>query len=146
MEGLLFPDPWLALLAAASAGLLALGVVILYRVRRDPREREKRRRLHVTRRGRLCEAFITEASSEIIHFKYSIGGVDYTASQEVGELRHLLPPRPESLIGFVYLRYIANNPANSVLLSEEWSGLKAMARGPVDPPTPESAGAAEPAG
>ena len=116
------------LLAALSVALLAAGVAILYRVRRDPREREKRRRLAVTRRGRMCEAFVTDSSAEIVHFKYTISGVDYTASQEVNELPHLLPARPESLIGVVYLKYMPNNPANSVLLSEEWSGIKAMAR------------------
>ena len=135
-----FHDPRLALLAAASAGLLALGIVILYHVRRDPHEREKQRRLFVTRRGRLCEAFITEASADIIHFSYSVSGVDYTASQDVWDLARLLPAKPEALIGFVYLKYLANNPANSVLMSEEWSGLKAMERA-----APEGA-ATEPAG
>ena len=115
----------LALLIATSAGLLAAGIVILFKVRRNPREREKRRRLHVGRHGRMCEAFITEASPEIIHFKYTISGAEYTASQDVTDLGSLLPDNPEALIGFVYLKYLLNNPANSVLLSEEWSGLKA---------------------
>ena len=135
-----FHDPRLALLAATSAGLLALGIVIIFRVRRDPGEREKRRRLFVSRRGRMCEAFITEASADIIHFSYSISGVEYTASQEVRELAHLLPAKPEALIGLVYMKYLANNPANSVLMSEEWSGLTAMDRAAADGAATEPAG------
>jgi hypothetical protein len=39
-------------------------------------------------------------------------------------LRDLLPAEPERLIGWSGMKYSSNNPANSILICEEWSGLR----------------------
>ena len=67
----------LVLLAGFSLFLLAAGVVILFRVRRDPGEREKRRRIAVAERGRMGEAIVTDVSDSNLHYTYSISGVAY---------------------------------------------------------------------
>jgi hypothetical protein len=54
-----------------------------------------------------------------------VRGVQYTASQDVESLRERLPSDPERLIGVANLKYASNNPANSILICEEWSGLRA---------------------
>lgn len=86
-------------------------------------ERERRRRVFVNRSSRTTEAIITEASAELIHYEYELRGVQYFASQDVTALQALLPPDPTRLIGAVSAKYDPRNPANSIVLCEDWSGL-----------------------
>ncbi|MGD1091283.1 MAG: hypothetical protein ABSB35_04725 [Bryobacteraceae bacterium] len=122
----------IAALGALAAVLVALAIGVALRVRSNPerrerkqRLRERKRRLHLHQRGRLGDAIITEANEHLIYYSYSIRGVQYTASQDVGTLREHLPADPERLIGNASLKYATNNPANSILICEEWSGLRA---------------------
>lgn len=112
-------------LCVLSAALIALAIVIALRVRGTPEKRERKRRLMVHREGRLGDALITESSENTLYYSYSVGGVQYTASQDISALRDRLPAEPERLIGHVSLKYATNNPANSILICEEWSGLRA---------------------
>jgi hypothetical protein len=119
------PDGQLAILAAAALALVALGVwIALSAAKKSPEKREKRRRLHVHQVGRLGDALITEASETLVYYTYSVHGVEYSASQDVTGLRELLPAEPERLVGMAHLKYSPKNPANSILLCEEWSGLR----------------------
>jgi hypothetical protein len=68
---------------------------------------------------------VTEATDTTLYYSYSVRGVHYTASQDVTALRERLPAAPERLIGFASLKYSPRNPANSILVCEEWSGLRA---------------------
>jgi hypothetical protein len=116
-------------LCALATALVGLGARIVVRMAKgDPEKRERKRRLHVHRNGRLGDAFITEATESILYYSYSISGVQYTASQEIGSMRALLPSDPERLIGPVSLKYSSKNPANSILICEEWSGLRVPSR------------------
>ena len=56
---------------------------------------------------------------------YTVRGVHYTASQDVSALREFLPAEAHRLIGVSGLKYSSKNPANSILVCEEWSGLRA---------------------
>lgn len=114
----------IAALCGISAILIAVAIVIALRVRANPEKRERKRRLMVHRRGRLGDALITEASEDTLYYTYSIRGVQYTASQDITMLRDRVPGDPERLIGHVSLKYATNNPANSILICEEWSGLR----------------------
>src|SRR5450432_3879497 len=51
--------------------------------------------------------------------------VHYTASQDISALRDHLPDTPDRLGGMANMKYAAQNPANSILVCEEWSGLRA---------------------
>ena len=104
--------------------LLAAAWITLRSLRGNPEKRERKRRLEVNRGGRLGDAFITDADAALIYYEYSVHGVQYMASQDVTFLRELLPAEPERLIGVAHLKYAPNNPANSILLCEEWSGLR----------------------
>jgi hypothetical protein len=116
-------------LALLAAGLTVLAVYIaLQVVQRSPDKREKKRRQTLHLRGRLGDAFVTEANETTIFYGYSVQGVQYTASQDVSSLRDHLPADPERLIGVANIKYAINNPANSMLLCEEWSGLRTPAR------------------
>jgi len=117
----------IAALIGLSAALVALAVWIVLRVRGNPEKRERRRRLNVHRHGRLGDAIITEASENAIYYSYSVRGVQYTASQDIAALREHLPAEAHRLVGIASLKYATNNPANSILICEEWSGLRAPA-------------------
>jgi hypothetical protein len=113
-----------AVLLSLTLVLVIVAVVIALRVHSTPERREQKRRLEVHRQGRLGEATITEATESALYYSYSVRGVQYTASQDITALRARLPASPERLIGMASLKYAPNNPANSILICEEWSGLR----------------------
>jgi hypothetical protein len=120
------------MLAVVVAALAAAGAYILIRIRRKPKDKEQRRRLTVNSQGRLGDATITEVQENIIFYSYSVRGVVYTASQDISQLREQIPTDLERLIGPVSLKYSPTNPANSIIICEEWSGLRAKPA--ADPP------------
>ena len=113
----------IALIASAAIALIALGVYLRIRLRGNPKDKERRRRLSVNQSGRLGDATITEVQESIIFYEYSVRGVLYTASQDVEELMKQIPDLDRT-IGPVTLKYSPNNPANSIILCEQWSGLR----------------------
>lgn len=116
------------LLSAAAAALVAVVLWIVFH-RDNPRERERRRRLEVNARGRLADGSITEATDSSIFYSYSVGGVEYATSQDIDELRATFKVEPERLIGCpVTVKYVMQNPANSIVVCEEWSGLHSGVR------------------
>lgn len=115
----------IVVLAVIAAVLLAGGLVILLRMRRKPKDKEMRRRLTVNSQGRLGDATITEVQDNTIFYSYSVRGVTYTASQDISQLRSQVPSDLEKLIGPVSLKYSSRNPANSIIVCEAWSGLRA---------------------
>jgi hypothetical protein len=118
------PAAQIAALCGLAIVLVALAIYIAMRIHGTPEKREQKRRLKVNRLGRLGDALITEASDAAIYYSYSIRGVQYTASQDVSSLRERLPIEPERLIGIASLKYDPRNPANSILICEEWNGLR----------------------
>src|ERR1700736_844871 len=116
------------LLLLISAVLFLLAVGIIFKVRRDPKDRERRRRLLVNQYGRLGDAMITEVAGDTLYYSYSIRGVVYTTSQDISQLKQVLPDEPERLIGPVTLKYTPRNPANSIVVCEKWSGLHGAPR------------------
>ncbi|MBZ5606312.1 MAG: hypothetical protein LAO79_28820 [Acidobacteriia bacterium] len=118
------PNVQIAALSGLAIVLVALAIYIALRVHGTPEKRERKRRLSVNRLGRLGDALITEVSESIIYYSYTLRGVQYTASQDVSTLRDRLPADPERLIGVASIKYAPNNPYNSILLCEEWSGLR----------------------
>ena len=110
-------------LVVVAVALVVLGLVILFRIRRKPKDKEMRRRLSVNLHGRLGDATITEVQDNTIFYSYSVGGVTYTASQDISQLRAQIP-NVEKLIGPTSLKYSPRNPANSIIVCEEWSGLR----------------------
>ena len=131
---MLTPVERLALLALVSCLLVAIAIQILFKLRLTPHEKEKRRRAMINRIGRMADAMLTDASGDTLYYLYSINGVDYNASQDVSALRDRVPPEPSLLIGNVTLKYAPRNPANSIVLCEEWSGLRVRLQSLAVPP------------
>ena len=127
------PNVQIAILAGLAVALIALGVWIALHVsQKSPEKREKRRRQHVNQVGRLGDALITDVTDSVLYYTYTAHGVEYSASQDVSALLELLPSEPGRLVGMAHLKYSPKNPANSILICEEWSGLRAKGA-PVPP-------------
>lgn len=107
----------------AVAFLAGAAIWVIYQRRLTPAEKERRRRTALNLNRRTVEGFITEAGPELIHFQYELSGVTYFASQDVSALAALLPADPTRLIGAASVKFDPRNPANSIVLCEEWSGL-----------------------
>jgi NAD(P)-dependent dehydrogenase (short-subunit alcohol dehydrogenase family) len=119
------PKPELIAISATALALLAAGAYVIIRVRRQPKDKEQRRRLAVNQHGRIGDATITDLNGDTVFYSYSVRGVSYTASQDISKLRDYIPANPEHLIGrSASLKYAPQNPANSILVCEEWSGLR----------------------
>jgi hypothetical protein len=116
--------PKLALLCVVASALLGAVSWILFRGRRDPRDGERKRRAQVHLRGRMGDASITDFRDGVVYYSYEIRGVAYTASQDLSGLAGGVPPEPACLIGHANMKYHPRNPANSIVLCEEWSGLR----------------------
>ena len=113
------------LIAAVSVPLLATGAFYWYRISRRPKDKEKHRRLMINLHGRLGDATITEVGDNTIFYSYSVAGVVYAASQDISQLSGYIACDPELLAGGIAsLKYSPQNPANSIVLCEEWSGLR----------------------
>jgi hypothetical protein len=124
----LLSNPAVRAVALALAGaLLATGAVLGYRAWRRSRitaeERERRRREALAARGKMADAELAEIRDDVLFYSYGVRGVEYTASQDVTTLQEYLP-RDYSEVGPVAVKYDPRNPANSIVVAEQWSGLR----------------------
>jgi hypothetical protein len=112
---------------ALSCVLAVLGAVIGYRAwknsRVTPQERERRRRAALVAQGKMGDATLVEIRDDLLFYTYDVRGLEYTASQDVSALKQYLP-QDLSGVGPVSIRYDPRNPANSIVLSETWTGLR----------------------
>jgi hypothetical protein len=117
-----------AVLLALAVVLVMLGALIGYRAwkrsRITPEERERRRRAALVGRGKMSDAMLVEIRDDLLFYSYGVRGVEYTASQDVSMLKGQMPP-DFSTIDAVSVKYDPRNPANSIVLAEQWSGLRA---------------------
>jgi len=118
------PQEILLLSGLAAAAIGAVAAVMIVRGRKSPEEKERLRRLAIHRYGRMGDATIHEASDGIVYYSYSIRGVEYTASQDISSLQDRIHVDPETLIGPVGLKFMSRNPFNSIVVCEEWSGIR----------------------
>jgi hypothetical protein len=111
-------------LAGALAILLALiGFQLWKRSRVTPEERERQRRTMLAAHGKMGDATLLEVQDGLLVYAYLVRGVEYTASQDITRLTPQMPP-DLSALGVVAVKYDPKNPANSIVLAEQWSGLR----------------------
>lgn len=126
--------PGLELLKLPAVQVTALLVFVLgaflivraFRKRTTPEEIERQRRLQVNLHGRIADGIISDIQDDTILFSYSVHGVEYQATQFVASLQELMPVEPHRVIGPVTIKYLSQNPANSIVLCEQWSGLRKL--------------------
>ena len=72
----------------------------------------------------MGDATIIDVRECVLFYSYEIRGVAYTTSQDASDFKAQLPAETSVLIGPVGLKYSPGNPANSIVICEEWSGLR----------------------
>ena len=117
----------------ALAGVLVVVLAVLgYRAWRrsliTPEEHERRRRALLAARGKMGDATLLDIRDTLLLYSYAVRGVEYTASQDVSHLQDCAP-FDFSSIGPVCVKYDPRNPANSIVLAEKWTGLRAIKAG-----------------
>ncbi len=112
----------LGLAAGAAAGMIYLVI----RRRPSAEARERRRRSAVNAKGRTTAARVLDLRGDQLYFCYTVRGVEYTAAQDISTLRDRLPTDPSALVGAATVKYRPSNPADSIVVAEDWSGLRAV--------------------
>jgi len=104
--------------------LFVLAGWLLIGKRRSPEERERARRIFLTTRGRVTEAEITHIHGAHIGYSYEVNSVTYHVVQDVTPFVQLLPRDTSLLLGPAIIKYSTGNPASSILISEDWTGIR----------------------
>jgi hypothetical protein len=129
------PEVWGAIAAVA----LCIGGVITYnalRKRPTEEELEQLRRQQLVQLGRILDGTVLDISDvdphesgrpngmQLIIYKYDVAGVTYECSQDVTNLRECVNIY-DCRLGFpCSVRYDPHRPINSIVVAENWSGLR----------------------
>jgi len=143
---------WRLVLTLGGGSILAIALLV-YAFRRphvDPQLAERKRRLHLNHIGRIAEGQVVELNEQppepvepprgllgsrarplpdlrpryMVSYSYSISGVTYHTAQDITGL--------ESQVHFDRLvagqqasvKYDPSNPSDSILVADDWSGLR----------------------
>jgi hypothetical protein len=113
---------------AALAGVLVFLLALIAhrawkRSRVTPEERERQRRGWLVSAGKMGDATLLEIREKYLFYSYAVRGVEYIASQDVSSLAQLMP-MDLCASGSVSVKYDPRNPANSIVIAEQWTGLR----------------------
>ncbi len=129
--GLWFAAKTQAIALGSAALLVVAGGVIAYLVWRSrrvsPEERERRRRAALAAHGKMIDGALVDVQGNVVVYCYTVRGVEYTASQDLGDLE--LPVEPGAGAVAITVKCNPRNPADSIVQAENWSGLRATKRG-----------------
>jgi hypothetical protein len=120
--------------SAVLAGAACVGAWLYFRKRPTPEELELARREFLTLSGRIVDGTLLDLAEvpgadghtlSMLLYAYRIGGVDYECSQDISLLGNIVSPA-HIRIGFpCSVRYQPGSPQNSIVVAEDWSGLRA---------------------
>ena len=137
------------LLVLAGGAFLAAGTAVVFSFFRrpaNPHEAERRRRSHLNQIGRICEGQVVELVEQpageaekgggsrrasanhggcrLVCYSYSISGVTFQTAQDITDLLDRI--RFNGLVAGQHtsVKYDPSNPSNSILIAEDWSGLR----------------------
>ena len=143
---------WQLILVLGGAAVAAILMIAyaFFRPAEDPEEIERRRRLHLNQIGRIAEGQVVElvahppqprekskrlfrsppqplvdlSPRQLVSYSYAISGVTYHTAQDITGLESqvrldkLVAGQPASV------KYDPSNPTDSILVADDWSGLR----------------------
>jgi hypothetical protein len=118
----------------AVAGVGTVGLWLALRKKPTAEELEQRRRDFLVKSGRIVDGMLLdvyEVDAEdgrkltLVLFSYRIGGVDYECSQDITNMAETVDPKNIQLGLPCSVRYQPGNPQNSIVVGEQWTGLRA---------------------
>jgi len=120
--------------AVGGASLLALGVgYMLHSRRKTPEQLEQERRMRISTHGRIIDGTVIDAQEmasgtdipvQLLIYRYDVSGVSYEASQDITHLRQFVDIHTCQIGLPSSVKYDPQNPGDSIVISEEWSGLR----------------------
>src|SRR5580698_6600149 len=127
-------NPWDIAAGVVLVGAVAgLALWLIFRKRPTAEELERARRLFLVQSGRIvdgmlldvCEVQATDGRTlTMLLFNYRNGGVDYECSQDITDMPGVVDVG-QVRAGFpCSVRYQPGNPQNSIVVAEQWSGLR----------------------
>jgi len=118
-------DPWpIGVLAALIVVAVAVIVLLRFRKRPTPEELERRRRELIHATGKIGDGEVLDLDGANLFYSYSVAGVGYTVSQDVSAVMAHVPEDRMAILGPVSVKFLRRNPANSIVLCEEWTGFR----------------------
>jgi hypothetical protein len=145
-------EDWKVVLGMAGAAIAAVAMIAYAFLRPavNPEEEERKRRLHLNQIGRIAEGQIVELVERpcetkkarkrlfrsragplrdarprhLVSYSYLISGVTYQTAQDITglesqiRLERVVAGQPASI------KYDAANPSDSILVADDWSGLR----------------------
>ena len=127
-----FPTSYL-LIGSVAALLLTGAGLWLRRRRKTPEQIERERRQRLNTMGRITDGTVLDVheapgergvTQQLLVYRYDVAGVSYEASQDVTHLRHLVDLHSCRIGLPASVKYDAQNPGNSIVLTESWTGLR----------------------
>ena len=142
---------WKLILAMGGAAVAAIAMIAyaFFRPAEDPEDIERKRRLHLNQIGRIAEGQVVElvahppepratkglfgsrarplvdsSPRQFVSYSYAISGVTYHTAQDITGLESqvrfdkLAAGQPASI------KYDPSNPTDSILVADDWSGLR----------------------
>ena len=119
--------------AAIVAGAAAFGAWLYFRKQPTAEELEFARRTFLTQSGRIVDGTLLDVRQmagedgrtlTLLIYDYRIGGVDYECSQDISQMQGTINAE---LVRAGYpcsVRYQPGNGQNSIVVAENWSGLR----------------------
>jgi len=120
-------------IAAAALGVSVVVGVWIRRRRKTPEQREQERRLRVSGVGRITDGTVIDVKEmqfndsgelQLLIYQYDVAGVSYEASQDVTNLRHMVDLHTCRVGLPASIKYDPTNPVNSIVVAENWTGLR----------------------
>jgi len=131
MNALLRFYPYFVFAAAACIGT-AVSVWLLKK-RKTPEQIERERRQRISAEGRITDGTVIDVShldmngageAQLLIYQYDVAGVSYEASQDITQLRHLVDLHACRIGLQASIKYDPVNPLNSIVVSENWTGIR----------------------
>jgi len=118
-----------------GAGVVVIGAAFLLLRGRGMTEeqRELERRVRLSVKGRITDGTVidvqemnseAEIPTQLLIYRYDVAGVQYECSQDVTWLRQFVDLHSCRVGLPASVKYDTHNPGNSIVISEEWSGLR----------------------
>ena len=121
-----------SLILGVSGALLA-AYLLLRRKPKTAEALERERREMLDKIGRITDGTVIDVqemqSSEqkpltLLIYHYDVAGVSYEASQDVTQLQKYVNPKNCRIGVPASIRYDPQNPGNSIVVAETWTGLR----------------------
>src|SRR6476646_2491877 len=122
-----------SIIALGGAGLLAAMAAWSRSRRKTPDQLEHERRMRISEIGRITDGTVIDVSEmqtngsgelQLLIYHYDVAGVSYEASQDVSSLRHMVDLHSCRAGLMTSIKYDPGNPGNSIVISENWTGLR----------------------